>query len=174
MKETKIKERFGNAIDAFFNDEKLSENASLSVACNRASFNLGESEALLSISKHKLITKILRQIFLFLPGAFFLYMVPLSFVYFSSLFNIGLNGYLGFMFWLLAGSFLTLVGIGSLKETKNLIVPVSIISFSLILGILFLLFPEPLRGSISGFYSIYLFPAALMLAGLAKTWVNEK
>ena len=71
---------------------------------------------------------------------------------------------------------MTLAGIASVKEVKNLVVPFSIMSVAAIFATIVSLLPLPseIKEHICFYYSAFLFPVALIIANLAKNWVNEK
>jgi hypothetical protein len=173
MKKTKTKERFENAVNAFFENEEQFENTQLAYMDNSA---LLPSEAEKSFTESIDSTiNLLKQIFFFIPGAFLLYFMTLLIAFFpmpSSSFQI----LLGLLPYLTAAIFMTFAGVGSLKEIKNLIVPFTIISFAAIFATLVSLLPltEEVKGNICFYYSAYLFPVALIIANLAKTWVKNE
>ncbi len=187
MKKVKIKERFENAVDAFFENGEPSENSQFVLNTNSSALLYNEPETA-NVEKTASIIDFVKLVFLFLPGAFFLYKLTLTFVYVTFQ-RIAIRSDLGgwdyhfLMFFLqdfflgvfslLIGCFMTFIGVGSLRETKNLVVPGSIISFSLLLAGLFSFLPTLLRGEVIMYYSIYLFPLALAVAGFVKYWVNK-
>lgn len=190
MKKVKIKERFEKAVEAFFENEEQFENSQI-VLNNTGSALLADQPERETAEKADSIISFVKLVFLFVPGAFFLYRFLMIFVFYTMYqgiefrSNLGLHDLLFFKFFLdnpvsgiffvLAGIFMTFIGIGSLRETKNLVVPGVIISFSLLLGLLFSWgLTEPLRGMVVMYYSVYLFPIILIVAGFIKRdWVNK-
>ena len=173
MKKIKLETRLENAVNAFFENEEQFENSQLTFNHNSALFPNEKAKTL--TEKAETFVNIAKQIFIFVPSAFFLYFMTLMFAYFP-LYYLSFEMMIGMFIWLAAGSFMTLAGIGSVKELKNLIVPATIISFAAIFGaaVSFLPLPREIKESICFYYSIYLFPIALILAGLAKNWVSQK
>lgn len=166
MKKVKFEERLQNAANAFFAAD-ANENANDLVFVNSSAF-LQNAEIVCFTEKVKVWLNIARQIFLFLPGAFILYFSTLSSLFFSS--SLGFTSEM--LFFLLSGSFLCLVGLGSIRNVKNLLIPVSIISFSVIAAILigfFAVQPPPFFE-----YSIYLFPFVLMISKLVQSWIEDE
>ena len=177
MKKVKLETRLENAVNAFFKDEHQFKNTQLSY--------FAETE-LLANERTKTFTEKadsfispLKYIFFFLPGSFALYFFTLLNTYFFSYFgfdSVSIGIFLGMCLYMLAFGFMTLVGIGSIKEIKNLVVPFTIICFAAIFGIITLLLPidEKTKENICFYYSAFLFPVALIIANLVKNWVNEK
>lgn len=168
MKKTKLIERIENARNAFFelNDEKDSET----LVSAYGSHALENTECAAFSEKAGPWMNIARQVFLFLPGAFLLFFTPLAVTFFAP--QIGFS--LQMLFWLLTGTFSCLIGLGSLRNTKNLLIPFSIILFSAVLGILFSLFPGNLQAALYFEYSIYLFPFVLAGSKVLKDSIDDK
>lgn len=168
MKKIKIEERLENAVNAFFETGDGKAKNALSFAGHSAV--LRNEEQATFAEKGRFWMNIARQMFLFLPGAFLLYFVTLSSVFFIPEF-----GFTPLMlFWFMTGGFLCLVGLGSLKSVKNLLVPFSIVIFAAVLGLLFSMFPTETRIALNYEYAIYLFPAVLILPKLLQNWITDK
>ncbi len=165
MKKTKIEQRINNTVNAFFDDEPetFGEN-SLTFASDSALLK-PETAAQFNEKGDRLI-KILKRAFLFLPGALYLFFGTLSILSFdflwSSLTVLGV---------LLIGSFLTIFGLGNLKNPKHMAIPLSIV----VVGITTFWLFSTLGGLKYVFeYGIYFFPLALIAPLLAKTLVDDK
>ena len=173
MKKIKLETRLENAVTAFFENEEQFENSQLTFNHNSTLFPNEKVKTF--TEKAETFVNIFKQIFIFLPSAFFLYFMTLMFAYFP-LYYASFEMIIVMFIWLLVVSFMTIAGIGSVKELKNLIVPATIISFASIFATIvsFLPLPGEFKVSICFYYSVYLFPIALILAGLAKNWVNRK
>lgn len=78
------------------------------------------------------------------------------------------------LFMFFSAIFLTYAGTGSLKNTKNLAVPASIISVAAAVAIVSSLFPASAQADLYFWYSIYLFPNALIAAKLIQAWLSGK
>lgn len=164
MKKTKIEQRINNAINAFFANEQenLGEN-SLTLA-NDSAILKQEAAAKLN-EKGDFLVKILKQVFLFFPGTLYLFFGTFSILAFDFLWN---------PFTIIAvfliGSFLTIFGIGNLKNPKHLVIPLYIVA----VAILAFLFFSTIGGLKSVFeYGIYFFPLALVVPILAKNLVDK-
>lgn len=188
MRKQKIKERFENVIDAFFENDVRFEDAQIALN-NDSTLVLDDYAEKETTRKIDSTISYVKMIFLFLPGSFFLFKVSLIFAYITTFFshtisNYGKfeyffveflikNSYLG-IFFSLAACFMVFIGVGSIKETKNLIAPGLIISFSMLLFGVFTFLPEPFRGDVVQYYSTYLFPLVLVGVGFVKSWIEEK
>lgn len=167
MKKTKIKERFENAVDAFFDNEKLSENNALTLADNANLFHENTSESF--TGKADNFVKILKQVFLFFPGIFFLYFATFATLnlYFR---HDALNEFN--ILSILLGITATLFGIGNWKNPKHFIMPLSVIGliFSIYSAavLLFGISDQDLPNLI-----VYVFPCALIIPFLAKGLIDK-
>ena len=115
--------------------------------------------------KGDLLVKILKRAFLFLPGVFYLFFgtfMIFSFEFFWNPFTI--------LAIFLIGSFLTIFGIGNLKNPKHFVIPLSIIAVGIVAYSFFSMF-----GSLKYVfeYGIYFFPIALIAPFLAKSLVDR-
>jgi len=168
MKKVKFEERLQNAASAFFAAE-ANENANDLVFAN-SSVVLQKAETFCFTEKVKVWSNSARQIFLFLPGTFLLYFSTLSSLFFYP--DLGFTSEM--LFFLLSGSFLCLVGLGNIRNIKNLLIPISIVCFSLITAILISLFTDAMQPSLFFEYSIYLFPFVLMISKLLQSWIEDE
>jgi uncharacterized membrane protein len=194
MKKQKIKDRFENAINAFFeNDAQLNEvqfENSQIVLNQNSSAILDSSPKPETNGNFEWMISSGKLFFLFLPGSFFLFKVSLIFAYITmityprTVSNPGKfeyyfveylidNSSVGIFFSLIA-VVMTFMGIGSLKETKNLMVPGLIVSFSMLLFGALSFLPEPMRANTIQYYSIYLFPLMLVGVYFVKHRIEEK
>lgn len=165
MKKATIKQRIDNAVNAFFETEPehLGEE-SLSFASDSALLKQ-ENEVSQLDQKGDALVKILKQTFLFLPGAMYLFF----FVFLILTFDF-LRNPLTILAVLLIGSFLTIFGLGSLKNPKHLVIPLSILTVGAITFGLFSLFGN---AKFVFEYGIYFFPLALVVSVLAKNWTDR-
>lgn len=165
MKKTKTRQRIDNAANDFFDDEpETSGENSLTFAPDPALFR-PETAAQFDEKGDRLI-KMLKRAFLFFPGALYLFFGTLQILSFD-------------FFWspltvltvFLIGSFLTIFGLGSLKNPKHLAIPLSIV----VVGIAAFGLFSTLGGLKYVFeYGIYFFPLALIAPVLAKSLVDDK
>lgn len=164
MKKTKIQQRVKNAVNAFFDNdaEDFGENG-LSYA--RDSALLKQETAAALDEKGDVLVKILKRTFVFLPGALYLFFGTLS-VFSFDFFRHPMTILAVF----LIGSFLTIFGIGSLKNPKHLAIPLSIVAVGIITFGLFSTLGN-LRFVFE--YGIYFFPLALIAPFLAKSLVDK-
>lgn len=136
MKKTKIKERFENAVEAFFCETNLNKIDDSKFECATANADFKEKESF--FSKHKTFFNIARHLLLFAPGAFGLFFMSVAFTGFCILRPpIGEEHHLFLGLVLLSFSaLLTFVGLGNCRNPKHLIIPASIVSPSMILGVI--------------------------------------
>ena len=164
MKKTKIQQRVKNAVNAFFDNERedFGENG-LSFAADSAL--LKQETAARFDEKGDVLVKILKRAFVFLPGALYLFFGTMSVFSFEFLWN---------PFTVLAvfliGSFMTIFGIGSLKNPKHLAIPLSIVAIGMLAFGIFSTLGN-LRYVFD--YGIYFFPLALIASFLAKSLVDK-
>lgn len=173
MKKVKIKERFENAVEAFFNDENLGENNSLDFS-SRMDFQHEESAASFK-GKAGSYLKILRQVFLFFPGAFILFYLSLGLTVLTV--NpppgVTLEFPVRFLLFFSASFLMILLGLGDLRKPKHLAIPLSVILAGVSCALISII--SGLSGILlrNDKYAIYLFPVALIVPFLAKGWVDK-
>lgn len=181
MKKIKIKQRVKNATNAFFTDEDSGE-ANLESFRNEA--NLWQEKKSLDCSHQSdTLETILKQVFLFFPGTFVLYVLSMGFtVMFISAFvkPAGISPRFG-MVWLmllfLAATLMTWLGLGDVRKPKHFVIPASIISVGVVFGAfvaVLMTIPHYGRLFFRDAFPLYVFPLALIVPFLAKGWVNRK
>ncbi len=156
MDNIKIDERIENAMNAFFETKP-----------DRSRFELtytGPNTALVAdkptfTEKADKWLRILREIFMFGPGAFYLFYSTLRMVVFYPTVGVSFYGFL-------LAVFLTYAGSGSIKNLKNLAVPGAVIAMALVAVFISSLFTGTEPAGFSFWDSIYLFPAVLIAAKL--------
>jgi hypothetical protein len=165
MKKTKIEQRIKNAFNSFFADdqESFGEN-SLSFAHDSALLKQETAEAF--HEKGDVLVKILKRTFIFLPGVLYLFFGTLLVFSFEFLWNP-----LTILAVFLIGSFMTIFGIGDIKNPKHLAIPLSIVAVGIAAFSLF-----SWLGNIKYVfeYGIYFFPIALIVPFLAKYLVDHE
>ncbi len=165
MKKTKIEQRIKNAANAFFdNDRENFGEESLSFANNSALLKQETAERF--GEKGDVLIKILRRTFIFLPGVFYLFFATIAIF----TFELVQNNPLGLLAAFIIGSFMTIFGIGNLKNPKHLAIPLSIIAVSVTTFSLFAMFD---KSKYVFEYGIYFFPAALIAPFLAKSLADK-
>ena len=164
MKKTKLKHRIENAANAFFeNDHENYVENNLTFAGDSALLKQETAERF--NEKGDVLVKILKRTFLFLPGAFYLFFGMLSVFAFDFFWNP-----LSVLTIFLIGSFMTIFGIGNLKNPKHLAIPLSICAVGIAAFAVFSLFGN-LKSVFQ--YGIYFFPLALIAPFLAKSLVDK-
>jgi len=113
---------------------------------------------------------VLRELFVFVPGTFLLFYSTLAAIFFYPATGISFLTTLLFF----AGAFLTYAGSGNLKNTRNLVVPGSIMAFAAAVAAVSSLFPAKAQPDLYFWYSVYLFPNALIAAKLIRTCLPDK
>ncbi len=187
MKEVKIKERFENAFEGFFDTEKSSPDTTLSAEAERY-FQQKDSSKIFSEKSYAFVT-ILKQVFLFLPGAFLLFYISMgsTFAFINYLepsgdVEIGRSGInvLALFLLCLVGSLtglMTWFGLGDIRNSRHLVIPGSIIASGITLGTIVGLtsgiFSLSAKIMFDFSYAIYLFPIALVVPFLAKGLVDR-
>jgi peptidoglycan/LPS O-acetylase OafA/YrhL len=109
--------------------------------------------------------KILKRAFIFLPGALYLFFGMLTIFSFDFLWSPA-----SALIVFLIGSFMTIFGIGNLKNPKHLAIPLSICAISIAAYTIFSTFGG-LRSVFE--YGVYFFPLALISSFLAKSLVDK-
>jgi hypothetical protein len=165
MKKTKIGQRINNAVNAFFDDEPetFGENG---LTCAPDSALLRSETSAQFNEKGDRLVKMLKRAFLFLPGALYLFFGTLSILTFDFLWNP-----LTVLVVFLIGGFLTVFGLGNLKNPKHLAIPLSIVAVGIMTFALFSAVGN-LRYVFE--YGIYFFPLALIAPFLAKKLVDDR
>ncbi|MGI8494389.1 MAG: hypothetical protein ACR2L1_03620 [Pyrinomonadaceae bacterium] len=180
MNKTKIKQRFANAADAFFADENSIEN---NLESFRNETNLWQDEKFSDFAhKHSKLETVLKQIFLFSPGTFILYMLSLvltigliNVIFGSSRMILGFQDFVGILAVFLAASLMTWLGLGDVRKPMHLVIPASVIITGVFFGAVAAIASEHFSRSIfiNG-YPAYFLPLALIVPFLAKGWVDRK
>jgi peptidoglycan/LPS O-acetylase OafA/YrhL len=165
MKKTKIEQRIKNAANAFFeNDRENFGEESLSFANNSAL--LKQETAARFGEKGDVLIKILRRTFIFLPGVFYLFFGTMSVFTFELIRENPLAALAAF----LIGSFMTIFGIGNIKNPKHLMIPFSVIAVGISAFSLFSMFD---KSKYIFEYGIYFFPLALIAPFFAKSLADK-
>jgi hypothetical protein len=172
MKKIKVEEKVENGVEAFFDHEKPED--SYLTACQTSS----SAEKAPYFSKTtRSVFNVLRQIFLFLPGTFFLYFasVLLTFVLLSGYFQEDIE-------FLLIGTavfsisvLLTVLGLGDARKPKYFAIPLSTIIVGALVGILgVLLFDGGIKLRVFLLNSVpYYVPLAFIAPVLVKGWLDK-
>ena len=182
MKKIKFKERVENARHAFFDDEDFDVNDFLICRSQNELLQSKESEEI-AFGIGTLET-VLKQVLLFFPGTFFLYILSMGFtvMFLISFFEpSGMTPQLGTIWLLLiflAATLMTWLGLGDVRNPKHFVIPASIISvgvfFGTVGGILVILSNQFKNIIFSDAFLLYLFPLALIVPFLAKGWIDGK
>lgn len=180
MKNIKFKRRIDSAVDAFFAGESSNENGSMTFT-NYSSLSANKTETLFTQKGDKLLNA-LKQTFLFFPGTFVLFIISFAFSVISvnNPFHASISSEKIFSvcFWFAAAVFMTWYGIGDLRKPKHFVIPVSIISTGIVLGIFSgiasALFYQFQHFVWSNAFPLCFFPLALIVPFLAKGLVDRK
>jgi len=187
MRKVKLDTKSEESADAFFNNEIPAKNEALSFV---GSVEMSEIEAdKVFTDKNKSFIKLLKQVFIFLPGAFLLFFMSFGaaiifmeiVVYRRALetlpddfpFQFALIGLI-----ILVGTFMTWFGLGDIKNRKHFAIPASLIVTGAIIGAVIKvaasIFDLADRMLDDFSYLIYLLPLALVIPILAKGIVDRK
>ncbi len=168
MSKVKLKERLENAVEAFFDNEKLEENSQLDFYKNKE--NLINETYETPTTNDVLNIKLIKQLFLFLPSAFILFLGSggLTWRLFLPISEGTEILSLSSLVFLLLAALLSILGLGNLRNPKHLLIPLSIISLGVFLGILTSFFTSV------GTFIPYLFPLAFIVPVLVKSWLDKE
>lgn len=180
MKKIKIKQRIENSVNAFFADTSLNENNSMDLA---GGAEIWRSEpAAVFFEKSDRFVNILRQVFLFFPGTFVLFIISFgsSLILVTNRFNVTIpsNSLVWAIFLSSTAFFMTWLGIGDARKPKHFVVPFSIIATGVVIGATSAILSTGFYGFQklvwSNAYPLYFFPLALIVPFLAKGLVDRK
>ena len=166
MDKLTVDKRFENAINAFFEARPTPEDYALSVGKTETTVHLPEAFT----EKSDTWTGFLRQIMLFVPGAFMLYYAALAAIFF---YEIGGMTFAG-LFMIFNGAFLCYASSGSLRNAKNLVLPGAVLGMAIVVAAIASLFPRSDHPNLYFWYSIYLFPIVLVVPQLLRSWLKDK
>lgn len=135
---------------------------------------LGNEDKLASDEKKAILVTVLKTIFIFLPGAFFLYFdsIFLLYTFFidkTSLFDLGF----GFV-WLTGSALMTVFGIGNIRKAKHFLIPASILAISFTVFMISNILPDSIQTKVLFEYSAYLFPLVLTIPYLTKVLIGKE
>lgn len=168
MKKTNLKERLSNALDAFWADGENSSDK-FELVFTGETYLLKEEKPS-SREKFRKIFGFAKQVLLFLPGTFFTFYLWLGMMLFGS--PSGRKPLL-FILILLLPPIGMVMGLGEVKKLKDWVMPLSVITLAVLIGILINLVPG-LSQFIRNFdNAILLFPLALITAVLSKNIVDS-
>ena len=173
MNETKIKQRFENAFNAFFAEENLHECNSLNRTSNAGLLREEAARPFQSDAFKNLI----KQIVFFFPGTFILYSlsIVLTAVFARGAKGISFSECVSFACLFLAGILMTWLGLGDVRKPSHCVIPVSIICVGIFSGAIIGLMVAV--NYLTGFFSenlpLYIFPLALIAPFLAKGLVDR-
>lgn len=168
MSRIKLDDRIENAMNAFFETEP-----------DRSQFAMnytGHADAALVADERTFTEKadkwtgILREVLLFGPGIFLLFYATLAVIFFYPTLGVTFQS----VVMILVPAFLTYAGSGSIKKIKNLAIPATVIAMAAGVAFLASLFPTKEQPNMYFWYSIYLFPNALIAGKLVQSWVSDK
>lgn len=168
MEKTTYKDKTESDFDAFFDEERFRQRDFLA---ERSEFSPSKTAA--PSEDAALFETILgwsKKIFLFLPGAFLLYMLAFTAVFFLPFHGLTFP----MLFWLAASGFMVWAGLGDLKQTKHLLIPASIFLPAALIAFLASFLPDRWQVEFTFWYSIYLFPIFLVVPVLTKDWLDRE
>ncbi len=171
MKKKTIEQRINNSINVFFDESQNFGENKLSYVNNVA---LAKDESKTTFTeKADGFGKILKTVFIFLPGAFFLYFISIFFLYafFIDKTNL-LNFGFGLMFWVVS-ALMTMFGIGDIKKLRSLWIPASVCAVSFAPFVISLFLPSSMQTKFLFEYAAYFFPLVLIVSYLTKTLIDK-
>lgn len=184
-KQTDTKSEKSN--DLFFKSQNSAENQTLGLV--NSSEMLKNQAVTTSAEKPDAFFNFIKQVFLFLPGTFLLYLIGFTGTFIlinifsaqepSEIFGIHSVPLQILIFGIITlfGTFMTWFGLGDIKNKKHFAIPTSIIAtgglISSILMVLEKLFGFGIYEGIN-YYFMYLFPLVLIVPILVKGWIDRK
>ncbi len=165
MKKEESKDRIKNPIKALF-DDKNQESGKV-VFSEKVSINKSNIEESKSSSYSKIFT-IFRQVFLYFPGVFVLWVMSAEFAY-RFLMDAGENPTITYVI-LIAAFFFTLFGIGDVRKPKDYLMPISVMAVGSLVAFLAWVTGSPYL-KLNNF-GILFFPLALVLPFTVKFWLD--
>lgn len=167
MSRIKLDDRIENAMNAFFETEPAHGSLAMRYAVHDELMVSAEPAFSEKASKW---SGLLREIFLFGPGVFFLFYMTLVVIFFYPTLGLQFGG----LFMLSAAAFMTYAGSGDLRHTKNIAVPATVVAVASAVAVIRSIFPVPEHLSPYFSWAIYSFPLALVAAKLVQMWLAEK
>jgi len=167
MSRIKLDDRIENAMNAFFETEPDGSHFALTYTGDATALVADETTFAEKADKW---TRISREVLLFGPGTFLLFYATLAVIFFYPAFGVSFQSLL----MILVPAFLTYAGVGSLMKIKNLAVPATVIVMAAGVAFIASLFPTKEQPNMYFWYSIYLFPNALIAGKLVQGWVSAK
>ncbi len=162
MDKLKLDERVENALNAFFNIPSTNDTQALVYKFEPHCLDVVEPPSFSERADR--LSNVARQAFLFLPGTILLYLATLAVIFFYPS-----NGFsFGGAFWLIAAAFLCQAGAGTLLNSRNLRIPLSIVVFSVSVSVVFDFFPADMKSDLYFYYSMYFFPVVLVISNLLR------
>jgi hypothetical protein len=187
MRKVKLDSKAEKSTDAFVDVEDSNESAALSSAHSAEILELEKEDTL--TDEHKSLIKLLKQVFLFLPGTFLLFFVSfgaaiifMEIVVFGRAFETLPDDFplqfalIGLI--ILLGTLMTWFGLGDIKNRKHFAIPASLIVTGALLGAIVKAtanvfdLADKMLDNFS--YLIYLLPLALIIPILTKSVVERK
>lgn len=189
MKKVITDTRQKKSIESFFENENSAENQNSGLAIG-SEMSKTEEEVTNFADKFSLLLSLIKQVFLFLPGTFLLYLIGfVGTIILTDSFSVqepteifGIHSVpiqmLVFGIIALFGIFMTWFGLGDIKNKKHAAIPISILATGGILAaiskILGDLFGFTQLFELMNYYFIYFFPLVLIVPILVKGWVDTK
>lgn len=174
MNEIKLEEKFDNATDKFFN-ENLFEGDYTNTQLTQFQSEIA-LENIPSINSEEYLDKLLTAIkfaFLYIPGTMAINMVGM-FAYVLILYSESMpNFFAELSGFTLIGTFLTMLGIGKLKDLNYLKVPAVVFAASVLYSIIHAIFAMFLGDGIFGFFFLTSFPIVALVGYLVKKVLDK-
>jgi hypothetical protein len=187
MRKVKLDSKSEKSAERFFDDENPDKNETLCFTGSTDVLGLGKERSF--TNEQKYFTKLLKQVFIFLPRTFLLFYMSFGVVIIFM--EIAVYGrpvetlpddfpfqfaFMGLI--ILLGTLMTWFGLGDLKNRKHFAIPTSLIALGVILGAIVKI-AEKVSDSADKMlddfsYLIYLLPLALITPFLAKGIVEWK
>lgn len=165
MSKIKLDDRIENAINAFF--EAAPDRSDFAMTYNGNQGVLVSDDRTFGDTAGKW-TGVMREILLFGPGTFFLYLVSIAAINIYPHIGLQTRG----LFWIAAFSFMAFAGSGSIRKINNLAIPATVIVAAALVALLSPIFTG--QSDLFSFSAIYVFPFVLIAAKLVQGWVSDR
>lgn len=135
MKKTQIEEQVKNIFESFFGSENTAENVSLET--RKRSEVLYFDDDKISAGDYKTLTKILKQVFTFFPGAVVLFGLSMMLVYISIIQpyqTVWIDKPIELFLTFAVAFLMTWFGSGNIKKSKHMAIPLSVVGIGALIG----------------------------------------
>ena len=169
----KIKDKISDELNNFWDEQYEETSVNHEILATTDRYTLSDNIETSKGSFGDQWIKILKGLFLFLPGVVFLFgsaqfMFHAFFTGRFSVFNVLLG-----LPWLFLWGFMVMFGIGNVKNPKHLYIPFSIVGIAFLTFLVSFLLGDEIGWSFLTSYSLYLFPLVFAVPVLVRDYIGE-